>query len=135
MNEVFYDENGNPIQQLPEEIQMQLQQVLQERMQQQEFLLQQQQMEGVPELDTRVQQNQNIYNILTESVSKAKEDLAHLAPGASPAKSKKGSPQRGKSSQAELAGVQADERILRQKRQFEQLLKEYKQEMRNKEIK
>ena len=39
MAEVFFDENGNPIQQLPEEVQLQLQQVLQERMQQQEFLL------------------------------------------------------------------------------------------------
>jgi len=44
-------------------------------------------------MNDRVQSYQNICNILTESVSKAKEDLAHLAPGASPGKhSTKGSP-------------------------------------------
>ena len=101
-----FDENGEPIPVIPEEVQLQLQQVLQERMlqqqQQQQFLLQQQQMVGNSPLqrvgtgqnDHRVQSNQNIYNILTESVSKAKAGLAHLGPGASKKKSNSNSPNR-----------------------------------------
>ena len=78
--------------------------------QQQEFLLKQQQMQNAPgSMNDRVQGYQNICNILTESVSKAKEDLAHLAPGGSPGKqSSKGSPIR---KTVENANVLADQRI------------------------
>ena len=83
-------------------------------------------------MNDRVQSYQNICNILTESVSKAKEQLAHLGPGGSPGKgrdSKSNSPVRsaGKGpSASEVAGVKADARILKQKKQFEGLLKQYK---------
>lgn len=74
------DENGNPVQPLPDEVYSQLQQVLQERMmqqQQQQFLLQQQQManaqgKGLPSAQQEKYDGFNICNILTDSVSKAK---------------------------------------------------------------
>jgi len=100
---------------------------------QQQFLLKQQQMQNPAALNDRVQSYQNICNILTESVSKAKEDLAHLAPGASPGKhSTKGSPVR---KTVEKANVLADQRIQKQKKQFEALLKQYKLEKKSKEMK
>lgn len=83
-------------------------------------------------MNDRVQSYQNICNILTESVSKAKEQLAHLGPGGSPGKgrgSKSSSPVRASGagpSAAEAAGVKADARILKQKRQFEALLRQHK---------
>jgi len=76
----------------------------------------------------RVQSYQNMANILTESVSKAKERYRHLAPGLE--QSMKGSPQRNTfppkaigSSQrsvpamtrAEFAGVETDQRIKKQR--------------------
>ena len=70
-------------------------------------------------MNDRVQSYQNICNILTESVSKAKEQLAHLGPGGSPGKgrgSKSNSPVRGSAagpSVAEVAGVKADARIMK----------------------
>ena len=42
-------------------------------------------------MSDRVQSNQNIYNILTESVSKAKDRYAHLAPGGSQQRRRTGS--------------------------------------------
>jgi hypothetical protein len=55
------------------------------------------------------QQQEFLLKQQTESVSKAKEDLAHLAPGGSPGKqSSKGSPIR---KTVENANVLADQRI------------------------
>jgi hypothetical protein len=78
----------------------------------------------------------NICNILTDSVSKAKQDLAYLAPGTSGAhlsgqKSNSGSPVRNQGAaaaftQAEQQTFKADERIAKQRRQFAALMKEYK---------
>lgn len=59
-------------------------------------------------LNERVSQNQNIYNILTESVSKAKAGLAHLAPGAVQSNSNSPLRQPKGITNAELAGIQAD---------------------------
>lgn len=78
----------------------------------------------------------NICNILTDSVSKAKQDLAYLAPGTSGAhlsgkKSHSGSPVRNQGAaaaftQAEQQTFKADERVAKQRRQFAALMKEYK---------
>jgi len=87
-------------------------------------------------LNERVSQNQNIYNILTESVSKAKAGLAHLAPGAS-IRSNSNSPLRQPKgiAKAELAGIEADQRILKQKKQFETLLRQYKMDRKVQNVK
>lgn len=118
--------------------------------QQQEFLLQQQQMAvqqqnlGQPKMSgmsDRVQSYQNICNILTESVSKAKERYSHLAPGAESQtrhKSNSNSPERNmqsKISRADMQSIETDQRIKKQKQQFEQLLKQYQQDMRKEETK
>ena len=96
-------------------------------------MLQQQQMQNAPSagMNDRVQSYQNICNILTESVSKAKEHLAHLAPGASPPKGRKStnpSPERSHGFTKNEAGVKADERIQKQKKQFDGLMKQYRKE-------
>lgn len=74
----------------------------------------------------RVQSYQNMCNILTESVAKAREDLAHLAPGAA-AHSASSSPVRSQGGashkRADQAVSKADDRIAKQKRQFANLLK------------
>jgi hypothetical protein len=72
-------------------------------------------------MSDRVQSYQNICNILTESVSKAKERYQHLAPGAENQSRMKGSSvnnspeQRNMQSkigrQADLASVETDQRI------------------------
>jgi len=96
----------------------------------------------------RVQSYQNMANILTESVSKAKERYRHLAPGAE--QSLKSSPQRTAFTQkaigssqrsapamakADLTGIETDQRIKKQRQQFETLLKQYKLDMKVKENK
>lgn len=81
-----------------------------------------------------MQANQNIYNILTESVSKAKAGLAHLGP-ASKKKSTSNSPHRKGYSAADQAGIDADQRIIKQKKQFETLLKQYKMDKKVQEAK
>lgn len=92
----------------------------------------------------RVQSYQNMANILTESVSKAKERYRYLAPGQE--KSQKPSPQRGAKaaggtqrsaalSKADLHGVETDQRIQKQRQQFETLLKQYKMDMKVQENK
>ena len=68
-------------------------------------------------MNDRVQSYQNICNILTESVSKAKENLAHLAPGASAsAKKTTSNSPIGNNKQSELVGLQTDQRIVKQKK-------------------
>lgn len=87
--------------------------------------------QGLPQAQQEKYDGFDICNILTESVSKAKQDLAHLAPGAqnlSGKKSQSGSPVRNSAAfaLAEQKGFKADERIQKQKKQFANLLKEYK---------
>lgn len=94
-------------------------------------------------MSDRVQSYQNICNILTESVSKAKQRYQHLAPGADSQSRKisaSNSPeQRNIASkigrQTDLASLETDQRIKKQKQQFEQLLKQYQQDMRKEENK
>ena len=71
---------------------------------------------------------------------KTKEQLAHLGPGGSPGKSKSNSPIRGSAaaggpSAAEAAGIKTDARILKQKRQFEALLRQHKMDAKVQEAK
>ena len=101
-----------------------------------------QKMQGMSD---RVQSYQNICNILTESVSKAKDRYAHLAPGIDSQQRKRGiskssSPdQRNvdnfKAGKQQSGNIETDERILKQKQQFESLLKDYKQEQRKRDNK
>ena len=90
-------------------------------------------------MNDRVQSYQNICNILTESVSKAKEKLAHLAPNAAASgkKSASNSPTRSHGgvayTAAEQQALKADARIVKQKKQFANLLKQYKIEKKQQE--
>ena len=96
-------------------------------------------------MSDRVQANQNIYNILTESVSKAKERYQHLAPGQDSQSRHQGnspsnSPDQRKNmaskfGKSEMASIETDKRIKKQKQQFEQLLKEYHKDVRKEETK
>jgi len=103
---------------------------------------------GAGGMKDRVQSYQNICNILTESVSKAKERYKHLGPGAK--KSQGSSPQRniapsnqvGSTSRSlpgvqksDLVNIETDQRIKKQRQQFESLLKQYKLDMKVKEHK
>ena len=86
--------------------------------------LQQPKMSGMSD---RVQSYQNICNILTESVSKAKERYQHLAPGVESVSRMKGtsnsnSPdtrrQASKIGRADIGNIETDQRIKKQKQQF-----------------
>ena len=83
----------------------------------------------------RVQQDQNIYNILTESVSKAKERYQHLAPDNKKSASNSPATKIAGINRKDFAEVETDERIKKQKQQFEQLLKQYKTDIKMKEQK
>ena len=102
----------------------------------------QQQQPKMSGMSDRVQSYQNICNILTESVSKAKERYSHLAPGADAQSRRQGnsnsnSPDqrnmRSKFGKQDQAVVETDNRIKKQKQQFEQLLKEYQKDIRKEE--
>ena len=101
----------------------------QQQLEQQDFLLRQQQRSESSPGQRVQQQNENIANILTQSVSKAKDRYAHLAPNSANRKSSRDSPDKNLKKifgAAEMAGIKADQRIIKQKRQFEGLLKQYK---------
>lgn len=95
-------------------------------------------------LNDRVQSYQNICNILTESVAKARKRHGHLASekrsAAGAAQSASSSPQRQMGSKR-MAGVgakeslEADQRIMKQKKQFENLLKQYRMDLKLQETK
>ncbi len=67
----------------------------------------------------RAQSYENIYNILTDNVKKAKENLQHLA----------------KDDNQEDIDRETEERIVKQKNEFEALLKVYMKETKSKESK
>ncbi len=67
-------------------------------------------------MNDRVQSYQNICNILTESVSKAKQRYQHLQPGASSQqRSKMGTQASPPKKTKEGVEIEGDERILKQK--------------------
>ena len=85
-------------------------------------------------MNDRVQSYQNICNILTESVSKAKEQHAHLGmAGGKRGKSASNSPVRAV--MPEFSTVHTDQRILKQKKQFASLLKQYHMDRKQQEYK
>jgi len=67
-------------------------------------------------MNERAMSYQNIYNILSDNVKKAKENMAHL----------------GEEGDSRL-DEETDRRILRQKQEFENLLREYMQESKARE--
>jgi hypothetical protein len=70
-------------------------------------------------LHQRAQNYENIYSILIDNVQKAKEKLAHL----------------GDQNQNEQNQEDTDRRIIKQKLEFDALLKEYMQQNKSKESK
>ena len=94
-------------------------------------------------LNDRVQSYQNICNILTESVAKARNKHVYLAgdPRRAGVQSTSASPQRAAAKRAgALASggrdsLEADQRILKQKKQFENLLRQYRMDMKIQETK
>jgi len=73
-------------------------------------------------LNERVQSYQNIYNILTENVAKAKERHSHLGQDIN---------QKNKVKE----DISTDDKILKQRREFENLLKQYYFDAKNKDTK
>lgn len=97
-------------------------------------------------LNDRVQSYQNICNILTESVAKARKKHVYLTGDprlGGGLRSSSSSPQRammpGKRAGAIAAGgresLEADQRILKQKKQFENLLRQYRMDLKMQETK
>ena len=96
-------------------------------------------------LNDRVQSYQNICNILTESVAKARKKHVHLAGTGDRrgVQSTSSSPQRtaakvtagGALASGGREGLEADQRILKQKKQFENLLRQYRMDLKMQETK